>query len=189
MRWSDHRRMPDCMTCQTTYRSKGCLPPTTSGDDDGAPGLTRHVSAAEAVSLRHTTAGLTGARARRRTFALLQLVVAELSNRSSSAPRPPRPPRPGRPARSTVYARLDASIAGLRAQLGGLPTPAKAESIWDEIWVHEAHNSTAIEGNTLVLRQVEELLREGRAVGSKQLAEYLEVQGYAEAARWVYGQA
>lgn len=33
------------------------------------------------------------------------------------------------------------------------------------------------------------MLREGRAVGSKQLAEYLEVTGYAEAARWVYGQA
>jgi hypothetical protein len=36
---------------------------------------------------------------------------------------------------------------------------------------------------------LEELLHEGRAVGNKQLAEYLEVQGYAEAARWVYSQA
>jgi Fic family protein len=109
--------------------------------------------------------------------------VPEVSNRSSSRPRR------GRPARSTLYARLDASIAELRDQFGGLPPPRQAASIWDEIWVHEAHNSTAIEGNTLALRQVEELLHEGRAVGSRRLAEYLEVQGYAEAARWVYEQA
>jgi fido (protein-threonine AMPylation protein) len=88
-----------------------------------------------------------------------------------------------------VYERLDASIADLRDRLGGLPSPVEARAIWDDIWVHEAHNSTAIEGNTLVLRQVEELLREGRAVGNKQLAEYVEVKGYADAARWVYGHA
>jgi hypothetical protein len=52
----------------------------------------------------------------------------------------------------------------------------------------EAHNSTAIEGNTLVLHEVEILLSEGRAVGDKQLAEYMEVRGYADAARWVYEQ-
>jgi Fic family protein len=64
----------------------------------------------------------------------------------------------------------------------------EAEDIWGHIWYQEAHNSTAIEGNTLALREVELLLSEGRAVGDKQLAEYLEVQGYAEAARWVYQQ-
>ena len=55
--------------------------------------------------------------------------------------------------------------------------------------MHEAHKSTALEGNTLVLREVGQLLRDGRAVGSKQLADYLEVQGYAVAASWVYWQA
>lgn len=35
---------------------------------------------------------------------------------------------------------------------------------------------------------MEILLGEGRAVGDKQLAEYLEVRGYADAARWVYQQ-
>lgn len=97
--------------------------------------------------------------------------------------------RSGRPARADVLARLDAAVAGLRDGLGGLPSPATTRLIWDDIWVHETHNSTALEGNTLVLREVEELLREGRAVGSRLLAEYLEVQGYAEAARWVYSQA
>jgi cell filamentation protein, protein adenylyltransferase len=33
------------------------------------------------------------------------------------------------------------------------------------------------------------LLREGRAVGAEQLSEYMEVVGYADAARWVYRQA
>lgn len=65
----------------------------------------------------------------------------------------------------------------------------EAEEIWRGIWLAEAHHSTAIEGNTLVLKQVEQLLAEGRAVGNKELSEYLEVRGYADAANWVYGQA
>ena len=73
--------------------------------------------------------------------------------------------------------------------VGGLPRPLKADSIWEGIWYEEAHHSTAIEGNTLVLKEVERLLREGKAVGSKELAEYLEVEGYAKAAEWVYAQA
>jgi Fic family protein len=40
-----------------------------------------------------------------------------------------------------------------------------------------------------VLKQVEQLLAEGRAVGNKELSEYLEVRGYADAASWVYSQA
>ncbi len=40
-----------------------------------------------------------------------------------------------------------------------------------------------------MLRQVEVLLAEGRAVGDKQLREYMEVKGYADAAGWVYDQA
>jgi Fic family protein len=53
----------------------------------------------------------------------------------------------------------------------------------------EAHNSTAIDGNTLILREVEVLLETGRAVGAKELRDYLEVAGYGQAARWVYTQA
>ncbi|HEY5877832.1 MAG TPA: Fic family protein [Nakamurella sp.] len=73
--------------------------------------------------------------------------------------------------------------------LGGLPTPREAVSVWSDIWHQEAHHSTAIEGNTLVLREVEQLLDQGRAVGSKPLREYMEVRGYADAAQWVYAQA
>jgi hypothetical protein len=95
----------------------------------------------------------------------------------------------GRPSRATIHARLAEQVAELRARLGGLPSPEEAEGIWTDIWYQEAHHSTAIEGNTLVRKQVELLLRDGRAVGDKDLREYLEVQGYADAAKWVYGQA
>lgn len=97
--------------------------------------------------------------------------------------------RRGRPSRSELYRRLRADVAELRGRLGGLPTPLEAADIWRGIWYEEAHHSTAIEGNTLVLKQVEQLLAEGRAVGNKELREYLEVQGYGAAADWVYRQA
>ncbi len=77
----------------------------------------------------------------------------------------------------------------MRTRLGGLPSPVEAEAIWDELWHQEAHHSTALEGNTLILSEVRQLLDEGRAVGSKELKEYMEVVGYGAAARWIYGQA
>jgi Fic family protein len=95
----------------------------------------------------------------------------------------------GRPTRASVYTRLEVAITELADRLGGLPAPKEAEFIWNDIWHLEAHHSTALEGNTLVLREVETLLDEGRAVGAKPLREYMEVQGYANAASWVYGQA
>jgi hypothetical protein len=97
--------------------------------------------------------------------------------------------RRGRPSRADVYERLRVQIGELRERLGGLPSPLEAQDIWRGIWLEEAHHSTAIEGNTLVLKQVELLLAEGRAVGNKELSEYLEVRGYANAADWVYGRA
>ncbi|WP_205708547.1 Fic family protein [Kineococcus siccus] len=94
----------------------------------------------------------------------------------------------GRPTRATVYRRLDTAITDLRDRLGGLPTPEEASAVWVDIWHLEAHHSTALEGNTLVLREVEQLLEQRRPVGRKPLKEYLEVQGYATAAQWVYAQ-
>lgn len=95
----------------------------------------------------------------------------------------------GRLSRAQIYANLDEAFVELRERMGGLPNPVEAEGIWTAIWYQEAHHSTAIEGNTLVLKQVERLLADGLAVGNKELREYMEVQGYADAARWVYGQA
>ncbi len=100
-----------------------------------------------------------------------------------------RRPGRGRPTREVVYERLEIQIAELWQRLGGLPSPVEATDVWRGIWYEEAHHSTAIEGNTLVLKQVEALLEQGRAVGDKELAEYTEVKGYADAADWVYDQA
>ena len=58
---------------------------------------------------------------------------------------------PGRPTRSALYVQLAEQVADLHGRLGGLPSPAEAEDIWGDIWLQEAHNSTALEGNTLVL--------------------------------------
>ena len=101
----------------------------------------------------------------------------------------PAGPYPGRPRRLDVFHRLAVQVAELHERMGGLPSPDEASGIWEDIWYEEAHNSTAIEGNTLVLKQVKSLLRDGKAVGDKELREYLEVQGYAQAASWVYKQA
>jgi len=94
----------------------------------------------------------------------------------------------GRPSRRSVLEALDRAVSDLAA-VGGLPLPTEAEAIWKGIWHEETHHSTAIEGNTLLLRQVEILLEEGKAVGDKELREYLEVRAYADAANWVYTQA
>ena len=94
----------------------------------------------------------------------------------------------GRPSRTSVYAAVDQGMSELN-RIGGLPGPDVASGIWRDIWFEETHNSTAIEGNTLILKEVRALLEEGRAVGDKELREYLEVKGYADAAEWVYSQA
>lgn len=87
-----------------------------------------------------------------------------------------------------LYHRLYVEIRELQDRMGGLPRPAEANAVWKGIWHGEVHHSTAIEGNTLVQREVERLLEEGLAFGNRSLREYLEVKGYADAAEWVYGQ-
>ena len=94
----------------------------------------------------------------------------------------------GRPSRRSIYRGVDLRMAELR-RIGGLPGPAVASDVWWDIWVEETHNSTAIEGNPLILKEVRALLEQGRAVGDKELRQYLEVKGYADAAVWVYSQA
>jgi Fic family protein len=96
--------------------------------------------------------------------------------------------RAGRPSNRLALARFAEVIKNL-SKYGGLPSLEQASAIWDDIWYAEAHNSTGIEGNTLVLREVKALLQQGRSIGGKQLKEYLEVEGYGKAAKWVYSQA
>ena len=97
--------------------------------------------------------------------------------------------KPGRPSREAIYQQLDDAVDDLRTRMGGLPRPEEADHIWAALWHQEAHHSTALEGNTLILDEVRQLLVEGRAVGDKELKEYMEVLGYADAAKWAYRQA
>jgi hypothetical protein len=94
----------------------------------------------------------------------------------------------GRPSRDYILGQVDIGMGDL-ARAGGLPSSDENEQIWRDISFEEAHHSTAMEGNTLVLKEVKTLLEEGRPVGNKELCEYLDVQGYARAAQWVYSQA
>jgi len=94
---------------------------------------------------------------------------------------------PGRPSVEEVLGRLDAEVGLLHDHLGGLPRAIEADQILREIWIDDVHNSTAIEGNTMTRAQVENVV-ERRTVNAE-LTEALEVEGYAEAADWVYRNA
>ena len=71
----------------------------------------------------------------------------------------------GRPSRISIYAAVEQATTELD-RIGGLPGPAVAGDIWAGIWYEETHNSTAIEGNTLILKEVRQLLETGQAVGT-----------------------
>jgi Fic family protein len=93
----------------------------------------------------------------------------------------------GRPSRQRVFESLDEAKRDL-AEIGGLPQPSVFQDVWANIWVEETHNSTAIEGNTLRLKQIQKLLEEGVVAPGEghELKEYLEAKAYGEAARWAY---
>ena len=95
----------------------------------------------------------------------------------------------GRPSRQRIFEMLDTARMDLEI-IGGLPEPMVFSDVWAKIWTEETHNSTAIEGNTLRLRQVQLLLGDGIVSGSqKELSEWLEAKAYGDAARWVYHEA
>jgi len=88
-----------------------------------------------------------------------------------------------------VFETLDRARGDLEI-IGGLPEPTVFQDVWAGIWTEETHNSTAIEGNTLRLRQVQLLLEDGVVSGSQnELREWLEAKAYGDAARWVYHEA
>ena len=59
-----------------------------------------------------------------------------------------------------MYQRLRVQVDELRNRMGGLPALDEAVGVWRSICYEETHHSTAIEGNTLILKQVERLLVE-----------------------------
>lgn len=75
---------------------------------------------------------------------------------------------------------VDELLAGLDAKKrqldAGSPLPAVSlQSLMDDFLIRYAHETTAIEGNTLTLREAQVLLEDGTTVGGKTLREHLEV--------------
>ena len=84
-----------------------------------------------------------------------------------------------------VGAEVGETAVGTGGAWGGLPSWEEAADIWREVWIEEVHHSTGLGGNSLSRNEVERLLADGRAVGSRLLVEYLYVRGYGDASRWV----
>ena len=92
------------------------------------------------------------------------------------------------PASGQLSRRLAVRMRRARHHLQGAPRTAAEARTWRNIGFEEAHHSTALAGNPLTQHQVETLLGRGVPAGGHDLWSYLEVLGYATAARWVYGQ-
>lgn len=91
-----------------------------------------------------------------------------------------------------VEAEVSETVAvatGAREAWAGVPRWEAAADIWREVWIEEVHHSTGLSGNSLTRNEVERLLADGRAVGSRLLVEYLYVRGYGDASSWVCQQA
>lgn len=94
----------------------------------------------------------------------------------------------GRPSLKILLNKLTEEVRILK-RTGGLPSNIEASEIWKDIWLEETHHSTALEGNTLTPKELYRLVEQDRVTGNKEMRHYLEVQGYAKAAKWVYEQA
>lgn len=103
------------------------------------------------------------------------------------SPKSRKTQRTGRPSVEDVLNRVDEEAQLLHVHLGGLPRAVEADQILREIWIDDVHNSTAMEGNTMTRAQVENVVE--RRTVKADLTEALDVEGYAEAADWVYRNA
>ena len=84
----------------------------------------------------------------------------------------------------TKYKELDALQAKVRALLSELPT-AVIDNYNRDFDIRYAHESTAIEGNTLTLREVALLLDDKISVGGKKLRELFEAVNHDKAFSYV----
>ena len=66
------------------------------------------------------------------------------------------------------------------------PLPAASvQSLREDFAVRYAHNTTALEGNTLTLRETQVVIESGLVISGKPLREHLEVINVVDALRWV----
>lgn len=95
----------------------------------------------------------------------------------------------GRPSLHKLLEKVESEIRVFHKEMGGFPSSLEANEIWKDIWLEETHHSTALEGNTLNSREIYKLVEQEIVSGNKEIRHYLEVQGYSNAAKWVYEQA
>lgn len=65
-----------------------------------------------------------------------------------------------------------------------LPSPT-VQALQDDFTIRYAHETTAIEGNTLSLRETQVVLEDGITIGGKTIREHLEVLNVREALNWL----
>ena len=87
---------------------------------------------------------------------------------------------------------LNAVLARLSAQqqevAGARPLPeATLRSLLEDFTIRYAHETTAIEGNTLTLHETQVILENGITIGGKTLREHLEVVNIRDAWTWLQG--
>jgi Fic family protein len=85
---------------------------------------------------------------------------------------------------------LDAALAALDQKQHAInrarPLPrATLQSLEADFTVRYAHNTTAIEGNTLTLSETQVVLEDGLTIGGKTLREHLEVLNIRDALTWL----
>ncbi len=90
---------------------------------------------------------------------------------------------------STPEKPLAAILARLTAQQQEIararPLPeATLRSLMDDFLIRYAHETTAIEGNTLTLHETQVVLEHGITVGGKTLREHIEVVNIRDAWEW-----
>lgn len=81
------------------------------------------------------------------------------------------------------YERLDKLTEELKSMRP--LNPAELKRLRDEFIIEHTHDSTAIEGNTLTLRETALILQEGITIAEKPLREHLEAIGYRDAFEYV----
>ncbi len=81
------------------------------------------------------------------------------------------------------YENLDRLAATLK-QLRPL-NPTELKRLRDEFIIEHTHDSTAIEGNTLTLRETALILQEGVTIAEKPLRDHLEAIGYKDAFEYI----
>lgn len=81
------------------------------------------------------------------------------------------------------FEKLDKLAAELKSMRPLNPTELKR--LRDEFIIEHTHDSTAIEGNTLTLRETALILQEGITIAEKPLRDHLEAIGYRDAFEYV----